>query len=88
MRRLFWHGVQYDSSIALNDLKTGHFLKETSNNIDESQLILIPIKMSKRSDRFTEEEVKLGTENILYCKNKLRIQVYIFTEEGVAYYST
>ena len=42
--------------------------------------------MSKRSDRFTEEEVKLGTENILYCKNKLRI--YIFTEEGVAYYST
>ena len=44
--------------------------------------------MSKRSDRFTEEEVKLGTENILYCKNKLRIQVYIFTEEGVAYYST
>ena len=59
-------------------------MKETSNNIDESQLILIPIKMSKRSDRFTEEEVKLGTENILYCKNKLRI--YIFTEEGVAYY--
>ena len=44
--------------------------------------------MSKRSDRFTEEEVKLGTENILYCKNKLRIQVYIFTEERVAYYST
>ena len=68
MRRLFWHGVQYDSSIALNDLKTGHFLKETSNNIDESQLILIPIKMSKRSDRFTEEEVKLGTENIFVVK--------------------